>query len=82
MFILIGAGGHAKVIYEALRAAGVMASDIQIRDGNHLRQGESFLDQVVQTPELPSPDEDLSTAQVHISIGNLFFGIIVRLRYL
>lgn len=65
--ILIGAGGHAKVVFEALCSSGFLPGDIELRadvnDG-----GEKILMGIpVLSPELPV---DLAGLRFHVAIGN------------
>jgi sugar O-acyltransferase (sialic acid O-acetyltransferase NeuD family) len=60
--ILIGAGGHAKVVHEAMIAGGVPASEVQLRAD----RAQRFLGHNVACPEYP----DGLTTPAHIAIGH------------
>jgi sugar O-acyltransferase (sialic acid O-acetyltransferase NeuD family) len=66
MIHLIGAGGHAKVVLDALLAGGTALSTIRVRDGRAEMQGRDLLGASIETPEL---DADLSGQDVHVAIG-------------
>lgn len=66
MIHLIGAGGHAKVVLDALLADGVELSAIRIRDGRPDMQGRDLLGAAIDTPEL---EDRLSGQDVHVAIG-------------
>lgn len=64
--LLIGAGGHAKVVYDALRC-GSESLDVEVRDDDFTLNGRIFFDCKIIAPigdlaELPM--------RVHIAIGN------------
>jgi sugar O-acyltransferase (sialic acid O-acetyltransferase NeuD family) len=61
--VLLGAGGHAKVVYDAIVAAK-LAGRIEVRDDNRSLEGKPFLDTIVRTPI------DTAAAMVHIAIGD------------
>jgi sugar O-acyltransferase (sialic acid O-acetyltransferase NeuD family) len=62
---LLGGGGHAKVVYDAARLAGI-ALQFEVRDDDLLRQGSAFLDRRIIGPI--EPLEALPT-HVHVAIG-------------
>jgi len=64
--LLIGAGGHAKVVYDALRR-GSDAFDLEVRDDNPAFNGQQFFDSTIITPV--GNFLALSTS-IHIAIGN------------
>lgn len=66
MIHLIGAGGHAKVVLDALLAGGIELSAIRIRDGRPDTRGRDLLGVGIDTPEL---DERLADQDVHVAIG-------------
>ena len=66
MIYLIGAGGHAKVVLDALLAGGVDVSTLRVRDGRAGMQGRDLLGVAIDTPEL---DERLAGQDVHVAIG-------------
>ena len=59
LVVLLGAGGHAKVVYDALGAAS-----IEVRDDNAGLEGRAFLDTVIRTP-IGTP-----AGAVHIAVGD------------
>jgi sugar O-acyltransferase (sialic acid O-acetyltransferase NeuD family) len=69
---LIGAGGHAKVVLEAMQAAGHASDSIIVRDGS---VGRSLMGHPVNHPELL---QDMAGMGVHVAIGNN----VVRVRLL
>lgn len=64
--LLFGAGGHAKVVYAAIR---LRYSEVKVRvaDDDPARQGARFLDLIVEAP--PS-DTDGWPEFVHVGIGH------------
>lgn len=66
MIHLIGAGGHAKVVLDALLAGGVELADLRVRDGRAEMQGRTLLGAAVDTPEL---NPELAGQDVHVAIG-------------
>ncbi len=67
MPVIIGSGGHAKVVIDALLASGVARDEIMVRDGNPARAGVQVQGIAVIVPELA---ETLVGALVHIAIGD------------
>jgi sugar O-acyltransferase (sialic acid O-acetyltransferase NeuD family) len=66
MIHLIGAGGHAKVVLDALLAGGTELSAIRIRDGRTEMQGRDLLGVTIDTPELGPV---LAGQDIHVAIG-------------
>jgi sugar O-acyltransferase (sialic acid O-acetyltransferase NeuD family) len=66
MIVLIGAGGHAKVVLDALLAGGTAVADIVVRDGDESRIGSRLLGIPIQGPEL---DAALAGLKEHVAIG-------------
>lgn len=66
MIHLIGAGGHCKVVLDALLEGGVALADIRIRDGCVDRAGHDLLGAVIETPEIA---ETVSGQAFHVAIG-------------
>lgn len=66
MIHLIGAGGHARVVLDALLAGGTALAAIRVRDGRPEMQGRDLLGAAVDTPEL---NEGLAGQDVHVAIG-------------
>jgi len=64
-FLLVGAGGHAAVVLDAL-FAGMPGAAVEVRDDNLKLTGSSLLGCVVQTPSLRSGIAGMS---VHVAIG-------------
>lgn len=68
MIHLIGAGGHAKVVLDALLAGGADPAAIRVRDGRAAMRGQALLGAVIDTPEL---DPGLAGQAVHVAIGSI-----------
>lgn len=66
MIHLIGAGGHCKVVLDALLEGGADPASIRVRDGRAERAGEDLLGVAVETPEIV---ESLSGHDFHVAIG-------------
>ncbi|MCS6627377.1 acetyltransferase [Roseibacterium beibuensis] len=66
MIHLIGAGGHCKVVLDALLAGGADADEITVRDARPERAGELVLGIPVAFPEL---EDDLAGHAFHVAIG-------------
>jgi sugar O-acyltransferase (sialic acid O-acetyltransferase NeuD family) len=66
-FYLIGAGGHGKVVLDALLAAGVHDYKVHIRDGAPELKGKDFLGHIIQCPVLAL---EMSGHHFHIAVGN------------
>jgi sugar O-acyltransferase (sialic acid O-acetyltransferase NeuD family) len=66
MIVLIGSGGHAKVVLDALLAGGTPADAIRVRDGDPARIGARLFGIAIEGPEL---DPSLAGAKVHVAIG-------------
>jgi len=67
MLYLIGAGGHCKVVIDALRSIGLSADVIRVRDGNPARSGQMLMGFGIETPDLAS---ELSGELFHLAIGD------------
>jgi len=65
---LIGAGGHCKVVLDALLAGGAPIEEIRIRDANHDLHGHGLLGVGVEYPEI---DERMAGASVHVAVGSM-----------
>lgn len=65
MPVIVGAGGHAKVVLDALLVSGVARESIVLRDGDPARAGDEVLGFTVLCPERADTD-----ALVHIAIGS------------
>ena len=66
MIHLIGAGGHCKVVLDALIEGGADLSAIRIRDGRADRAGRDLLGARVETPEIV---DALAGHDFHVAIG-------------
>jgi sugar O-acyltransferase (sialic acid O-acetyltransferase NeuD family) len=66
MIHLIGAGGHCKVVLDALLEGGADLSMIRVRDGRAERVAENLLGARIETPEIV---EALAGQAFHIAIG-------------
>lgn len=64
---VIGAGGHAKVVVDALLAAGVAFDRIAVSDNNPALEGTSMLGRSVRTPAVRTEMRD---GYFHVAIGN------------
>jgi sugar O-acyltransferase (sialic acid O-acetyltransferase NeuD family) len=62
--VLIGAGGHARVVYDALNQSDYDSSGLEVR-GNDA--GSAFYERPVQTPEVL---DDMTGNRVHVAIGH------------
>lgn len=67
MVVLIGAGGHGKVVLDTLLVAGIPISSITLRDANPGRTGQFLLGVQIQGPGSAS---ELTGRPVHVSIGD------------
>lgn len=64
---VIGAGGHGRVIIDALLASGISINDIQLYDGNPSLAGSTVFDIPVECLENRSDWADL---KIHVAIGD------------
>lgn len=67
MVILVGTGGHAKVVFEALVGCGVNAADIFPRANEVANGNIEFMGNSIETPEFPN---QLNGQKFHIAIGD------------
>jgi sugar O-acyltransferase (sialic acid O-acetyltransferase NeuD family) len=67
MLVLIGSGGHAKVVLDAAFAAGTGETGVRVFDENAARCGEDFLGLGIEGPRL---DASIHGAEVHVAIGS------------
>ena len=67
MITLVGAGGHAKVVIDALLLTGKSLSEIALRDGNLERDGNSLMGLTISSPELSLL---LKGQPVHLALGD------------
>lgn len=66
MIHLIGAGGHCKVVLDALLESGAELAAIRVRDGRARLAGGDLLGAPVETPEIVSA---LADEEFHVAIG-------------
>jgi sugar O-acyltransferase (sialic acid O-acetyltransferase NeuD family) len=71
---IVGAGGHAKVVVDALLLSGIDGARICLTDGNPALSGTRVLDWTVTTPAVR---DDMRNACFHVAIGHA--GIRARL---
>ena len=64
---MIGAGGHAKVVIEALIANGHHFGQIIARDGNSARQGQRIGEVWIAHPEI---EPAMAGDKAHVAIGS------------
>jgi len=64
---IVGAGGHAKVVIDALLLTGVSGDRIRLTDGNEQRAGTRVLDWTVTVPAVR---DDMRGASFHVAIGH------------
>lgn len=65
--LLIGAGGHARVVFEALCASGAHAH-VQLRDDSVHEPSAGFSGLAVSVPAVPN--ELSATSRAHVAIGD------------
>lgn len=64
---VVGAGGHGKVVLDALRSTHGQAYDIRVRDGAHKLQGQSLLGYPIKVPATAA---EMEGQLFHIAVGN------------
>lgn len=64
---LIGAGGHGRVVLDALLKSGVAAGHIRVRDDNTTNHRPPLLNHPVASPAIPA---DPAGTSFHVAIGN------------
>jgi sugar O-acyltransferase (sialic acid O-acetyltransferase NeuD family) len=64
---VIGAGGHARVVVDALLESGCNPSDINIRDDLASLEGSKILGCLVRTPALSN---EVISSRIHVAIGS------------
>jgi sugar O-acyltransferase (sialic acid O-acetyltransferase NeuD family) len=64
--VIIGAGGHAMVVYDAVRRAGGF-SHVEVRDDNPRLHGQRFMDTTIVAPTGPAEALPL---HAHVAIGD------------
>lgn len=67
LLYLIGAGGHAKVVLDALLSADASAYDIRVRDGAQQLQGQQLLGYSI---EVPAVTAEMEGQRFHLAIGS------------
>lgn len=67
LLYLVGAGGHAKVVLDALLSSGTLAYDVRVRDGAQQLQGQLLLGYPIEVPAIAAEMEGQS---FHLAIGN------------
>lgn len=67
LIYLIGAGGHGKVVLDALLSADAQAYEVRVRDGAHKLQGQSLLGYRVEAPAIAA---EMEGQLFHLAIGN------------
>jgi sugar O-acyltransferase (sialic acid O-acetyltransferase NeuD family) len=65
--ILVGAGGHGSVVYEAIRLSDKWEL-VELRDDRPVETGNKFDGLEVRVPAIPA--QPLTGADVHVGIGN------------
>jgi len=66
LIVVLGAGGHAKVVVDAIRAAE-LARTVRVRDDDSRRHGEELLGILIETP-IGNPEELPECA--HVAMGD------------
>lgn len=67
LLYLIGAGGHAKVVLDALLSSGTPAYDVRVRDGAQQLQGQQLLGYSIEVPAVAA---EMGGQFFHLAIGN------------
>lgn len=67
MIHLIGAGGHCKVVLDALLESGAERATVVVRDGRAGMRGRELLGVGIETPEIAPA---LAGQRFHVSIGD------------
>lgn len=67
LLYLIGAGGHAKVVLDALLSSDALAYDVRVRDGAQQLQGQRLLGYPI---EVPAVAEEMQGRPFHLAIGS------------
>ena len=67
MFIIVGAGGHSKVVCSSLNENDFL--DVQIRDDEIQNSEKKFLGKSIHSPALPP---NMNGAKLHVAIGDNF----------
>jgi len=65
--VIFGAGGHAKVVIDALISCGVDRRNLYVIDGNVKRHGEKILGYKIFSPESA---QSLGDTYIHVAIGD------------
>lgn len=67
MIALVGSGGHAKVVLDALLMGGEALSSLSVRDGNAAKAGTTMMGLEIQHPELPDAAPE---TRIHLAFGD------------
>lgn len=67
LLYLIGAGGHGKVVLDALLSSHALSYDIRVRDGAQQLQGQHLLGHSI---EVPATTAEMEGQLFHLAIGN------------
>jgi sugar O-acyltransferase (sialic acid O-acetyltransferase NeuD family) len=67
LLMLIGAGGHASVVFEALCASGAQAH-VQLRDDSPREPSPGFAGLPVSNPAVPT--QVSTSSRAHVAVGN------------
>ena len=67
LIYLIGAGGHGKVVLDALLSTDGQAYDVRVRDGAHELQEKSLLGYPIDVPAIAA---EMEGQLFHLAIGN------------
>lgn len=67
MIILVGTGGHSKVVFEALTGSGIDDFDILPRNGQVEKSDALFMGRPIEAPEFPT---QMNKTEFHVAIGN------------
>ena len=64
---IFGAGGHAKVVVDALVSTDFLSDNLHIIDENKAIQGQNILGYQIESPDLDTLNQ---SDKVHVAIGN------------
>jgi sugar O-acyltransferase (sialic acid O-acetyltransferase NeuD family) len=67
LLYLIGAGGHGKVVLDALLSSDAPAHDVRVRDEAQQLQGRRLLDYPIEAPAIVA---EMSSQLFHLAIGS------------
>lgn len=66
-FYIVGAGGHAKAVFDALLIAGIDNYNFHVRDGSLDLEGKDFLGLSIECPAIA---QEMRGCHFHIAVGN------------